>query len=459
MKKIITGIGFILAMVNGYSQSDKSNDSYSKAPKAGTSYSYSLKQAIDYAMQNQDNVKNAMIDEELARDKVKEIRGSGLPQINGSVDVKDFVEIPTSLIPAEFFGGPPGSFAAVKFGTQYQAAGGFDASQMLFNAEYFLGLKGSKVVIELSTRALTRTKIETATAVSKAYYNVLVNAERMKLLDANIVRLKKILDDTKAMLDNGFVEKIDYDRLSVTYTNLTAEKEKVERLLNVGNYLLKFQMGMDVNADLTLTDKLEDVKFDTGAAAMPDKFDYSKRIEYGIAETQFKLAKLDLKRQRFSYLPSAFAYGSYSSNAYRSQFDFFDTKQGWYPTALVGATIKVPIFSGGIRHYKNQQSKLGVQKAENNMDAMKKAIDLELASYSTFLTNAATSLENQKKNITLAEDIAKVTKVKYEQGVGTNLEVITAETALLEAQTNYMNALYDAIIAKIDFDKANGNLK
>ncbi|MFL5764520.1 MAG: TolC family protein [Bacteroidia bacterium] len=448
MKRIILIIGAGWISLGAFAQTKDS----------AKSYSFSLQQAVDFAMQNQKDVKNALIDEEIAHQKVNEIAGMGLPQINSSIDVKDFIEIPTSFIPAEFFGGPPGSFAPVKFGTQYQASAGFDASQLLFSGDYFLGLKASKVFVELSKRSTQRTKVEVSAAVSKAYYTVLVNEERMKLMDANIARVKKLMDDTKALFDNGLVEKIDYDRLTVTYNNLVVEQEKIKRLLEVGSYLLKYQMGMEINTQLTLTDKLEDVKLDA-ASAPTDKFDYSKRAEYGLFETQFKLAKLDVKRNKFSYLPTAVLYGAYSTNAQRNEFNFFDTKLPWYPTALVGGKITMPIFTGLQRNARLQQAKLKLMQSENNMDFMKKSIDLELAASATTLQNASASLETQKKNITIAEDVARVAKLKYEQGVGSNLEVITAETALKEAQTNYYSAVFDAIIAKIDFDKANGTLK
>lgn len=448
MKKLIALIGAGLFTLNSFAQT-----------KDSASFSFSLQQAINYALQNQTNVKNAMIDEQLAQKKVNEIAGMGLPQINASFDLREFLEIPTSLIPADFFGGAPGTFAAVKFGTKYNATAGIDVSQLIFNGEYFLGLKASKVFVEISTKSTQRTKIETSSTVSKAYYTVLVNEERTKLIDATIVRIKKTLDDTKALLDNGFVEKIDYDRLTVAYNNLLVEQEKIQRLLALGSYLLKYQMGMDVNANLTLTDKLVDVKLDISNTVSSQKFDYEKRVEYGLFQTQFKLAKLELKRQRLSYLPSAFAYGSFSGSAQRNEFDIFDTDKRWYPTSVIGAKVTMPIFSGFQRHSRNQQAKLSLMKAENNIDYIEKSIELEIASATAILQNAATSLENQKKNIAIAEDVVRVSKLKFEQGVGSNLEMITAETSLKEAQTNYFNALFDALVAKIDFDKANGNLK
>lgn len=448
MKKIIIAIGLLAFISNSFAQTKDNN-----------SYSFSLQQAIDYSLQNQNSIKNAMIDEQIAKAKVKEITGMGLPQINASFDLKDFVEIPTSLIPAEIFGGPAGSYAAVKFGTQYQATAGLDASQLIFSGDYFLGLKASKVFVELSQKATQRTKIETSATVSKAYYTVLVNQERIKLMDANVIRIKKAMDDTKALLDNGFVEKIDYDRLSVAYNNLLVEQEKVNRLLELGVYLLKYQMGMDINASLTLTDKLEDVKFDITEKVSAEKFDYTKRVEYSLFETQRDLAQLDLKRNKFSFLPQAFAYGSLSGAAQRNEFDIFDTKKSWYPTALIGAKITLPIFTGGQRYYKTQQAKLKLDQAENNMSFMQKSIDLEIASTTTLLKNTSQTLSIQKKNIETAQEVYRVTKLKQEQGVGSTLEMVTAETALKEAQTNYFNALFDALVAKIDFDKATGILK
>lgn len=451
MKKIVLIIGLSLAYVGAFSQTNE----------ASAAYAFSLQQAVDFALQNQNSIKNAMLDEEIARKKVDEVLGMGLPQINTSFDLKDFIEIPTTVIPKAggLFGGPPGSDALLKFGTQYNATAGIDASQLLFSGDYFLGLKASKVYLELSGKASQRTKIETATTVSKAYYTVLINQERILLMDANIARLKKTMEDTKALLDNGLVEKLDHDRLTVAYNNLVLEHEKIGRLLEVGVYLLKFQMGMDINANLSLTDKLADVKFDATSNISAEKFDYAKRVEYSLFETQRHLAELDVKRNKLSFLPNAFAYGSISGSAQRTTFSVFSTGYGWYPTALIGAKVTMPIFTGLQRNYKLQQSKLSLQKAENNMEFIKKSIDLELASSTTILQNASASLENQKKNMILAEDVFRVSKLKYDQGVGSNIEVIAAETALKESQTNYYNALFDALVAKIDFDKANGALK
>jgi outer membrane protein len=160
---------------------------------------FTLKEAQDYALKNNVNNLNASLDDAIARNYNKEIRGIGFPQINGSFDVKDFIEIPTSLIPAQFFGGPEGAFAPVKFGTKYNTAG-LSASQIIFSSDYFLALKASKALLELSYKSNDRTKIETQVAVAKAYYAVLVYRERLKLMYANVERIRKLKDDTKALM-------------------------------------------------------------------------------------------------------------------------------------------------------------------------------------------------------------------------------------------------------------------
>ncbi len=433
--------------------------SFAQTAKDTGKFSFSLQQAIDYAIKNQVQMQNAQIDEQIANEKVKETIGIGLPQIGGSLSTQDFLEIPTSLIPAKAFNpsAPPDMYVPVKFGIQYGASAGVEVSQLVFNSDYLVGLQATKTYLELSKKATQRTQIEVKTAVTKAYYAVLLNDERLKLLEANIARIKKLSDDTKILNDNGFVEKIDLDRISVAYNNLITEKEKIQRQMELGNALLKFQMGMNQKATLTVSDKLADIKFQSNISA--DKIDFEKRVEYSLMQTQKNLAQLQLKQNKLRYLPTAVLFGSGSANAYRSKFDFFDTKKVWYPTILIGGKINVGIFDGFQTHHRIQQAKLNLVKSENNLTMIQQVIELEVASSKANLLNASASLEMHKKNIELAEGIYKASKTKYEQGVGSNLEVMSAETSLKEAQTNYFSALYDALISKVDFDKANGNIK
>lgn len=419
------------------------------------SYSFSLQQSVDYALQHNTSVQNVMLDQVSAGNKVKEVIGAGLPQINGSVEVQDFLKIPTSLIPGEIFGGPPGTYIPVQFGTKYNATVGVSATQLLFNGSYFVGVKAAKLYQELAQKNVDRTKIEAAADVTKAYYTVLINNERKKLLDANLERIKKLMEDTKALHENGFVEQLDVDRITVSYNNLTTEASNVNRLLDLSLVLLKYQIGMDQSANLVLTDKIENLSF-TPVTADNSKFDYRNRVEFQLYETQLRGQQLFLRSERFGYFPTLVLFGSASTQAQRNKFDFFDTDQKWYPVVVVGLRLSVPIFDGLQRHYRVEQYKVGILQAENNLLWMQRTIDMQRAMAKVALQNSSASLQSQKDNMTLAESVFNSAKKKYDAGVGTNLEVINAQSELKIAQTNYFDALYDAVIAKIDYDKATG---
>jgi len=419
------------------------------------SNSFSLQQAIEYAYLNSPNYLNAQNDVLMAKYKRKEVIGIAMPQITTSVDLKNFLAIPTSLIPGEIFGAPAGTFIPVKFGTTFQATGTASASMLVFSADYLVGLKATKEYISLMNINVSRTKSETVNAVSKAYYGVLVNKERIKLLDANITKLGKLLNDTKAFNQQGFVEQIDVDRLEVAYNNLVTEKQKIENLISLSENVLKFQMGYAGKENLVLTDSLsisEKTEVDIS------KIDISKRAEYQLLESQQKLNTINVKRLQFGYLPTVVAYGSLGYAGMRNDLKFFDKSHNWYPTALIGGTISLNLFDGLQRHYKIQQAKLEFKKGELNMRNLQLAIELESTSAAVNYNNAIATLQTQKRNMELAENIYNVSQKKYEQGVGSNLEVINAQTSLKESETNYFNAIYDMLIYKTDYLKATGTL-
>jgi len=439
------------------------------------SNTFSLQQAIDYAYKNSPNYLNAQNDVLMAKYKRKEVLGIAMPQLNANVDFKDFERIPTSVLPnfvsPAVYGGLVAAGAApydpakltsaaydpiaAQFGTKYQLSGTASASLLVFSADYLVGLKATKEYISLMNINVSRSKSDLVSQVSKAYYSVLVNKERIKLLEANIVKLEKLLNDTKAFNKQGFVEQIDVDRLEVAYNNLTTEKEKIERLISLSENLLKFQMGHTGKEKLTLTDSLI-VSENTPVDA--SKITATQRSEYQMLEVQQRLNTINVKRLKFGYLPTLVAYGSLGYSGQRSDTKFFNKQNNWYPTALIGGTLSLNLFDGLQRHYKIQQAKLDFKKGENNLKNLQLAIELEGASAAVNYNNAVSSLQVQKRNLDLAKNIYDVSQKKYQQGVGSNLEVINAQASLKESETNYFNAIYDMLVYKIDYQKAIGTL-
>jgi len=420
-------------------------------------YSFSLADCINYAYEHQDSVKNAQLDLKNADYKVSELIGQGLPQINGSASFQDYLQIPVTLIPGEFFG-QPGTFVPLKFGVKYQSSFGATLDQKLFDPSYLISLKNRGIYKELFSKSLTRTKIQTNVSVTKAYYQVLVSNEQIKLLDANITQLKQQLDQTSEQNKQGFVEKIDVDRLSVSYNNLVTNRENVVRSLVLNYELLKFQMGMPIKLDLVLTDKLEDVKlnkFDETAASADTSF-YKNRIEYGLLQTNEHLNAIDVKRKKSMFLPTVSAFGSISS-VYQDN-TFSNLYSANFPTSYIGLKLSIPIFTGFQRSYQIKEAQITLQKSQNDLEDAKNAFSLQASVARTTYLNGLQSLENQKRNQQLARDVLRVAKIKYQQGVGSSIEVTQAQTELETADNQYIQSLYDALISKVDMDKAYGKI-
>ena len=404
------------------------------------------------------------------------------------------------------------------FGLQYAGNSSASLSQILFDGSYLLGLKAAKVYQELSKKQTQQAEIDVVEQVSKAYYSTLVARARLALLSRNVQRLDTLLYQTNQTFKAGFAEKLDVDRLRVQRNNLAVEQQKAQRLTELSVALLKFQMGLPQAQPVQLTDSLgaavvnaNDLRrrlgvanFTTGGGvdglgAVPTAptpgvagyqprdgatatnngqpsqaqaaFNYNNRIEFSTLETQQALAGLDLANRRTSAYPSlrlTAAYGFTGSAASakdlfafrgpdsRSSAGFIN--QNWFGFGNVGLALNIPVFDGFRRKYQVQQARIQQQTIEKGFETLRQSIDLQDAQSRTTLVNALDVLDNQKANLDLASDVARVTRIKFQAGVGSNLEVITAETSLREAQTNYYAAIYDVLVAKVDRDKATGEL-
>jgi len=422
----------------------------------GRTFNFSLQECLQYAYENQTAILNSKLDIESAKARVKETVGIGLPQVSGTAQFMDYLKIPTTLIPGEFFG-EPGTFIPVKFGVKYQSSAGLSVNQLLFNGTYLVGLKASKTYKELSEKSLNRTKLQTTVAVTKAYYQVLVSNEQMRLVDANVNQLAEQLRQTQELNKQGFVEKIDLDRLQVIYNNLLTQKENISRSLVLSTQLLKFQMGMPVTDGLSVKEKIENVSLDVNSSIAVDTSAYRNRVEFSLLQTQRKLNDLNIQRLKSEYLPSLAAFGS-SSYSFQSNSlgSLYDKK---FPTTVVGLQLNIPIFSGFQKVYQIRQAKIELKKTDNDLSNTKNGILLEQETGRITYQNSVSSLNNQKANMDLAREVLRVSKIKYQEGVGSSIEVTQAQTELETAENNYIQALYNALVSKVDLDNAYGRIQ
>jgi len=430
--------------------------------QAQDTYYLTLDECLQYAEENATAVKNAQIDVQKAAAQVGLVRADGLPQVNGSAEMNYNYKIQQSILPAEFgaFGNPDAGSAppsddpiVIPFGVAYTGNAAINVRQLLFDGVFFLGLKAANVYQDLSKKSLVQTEIETKASVAKAYYAVLVNRERLELLKANVNRLTILEAETKAMYENGFAEKIDVDRITVNLNNVKVELQRLERGVELANAMLKFQMGMPLTDKLELAQGLATFNLEGYLPQAPNAFSPENRIEYSLIDTQEQLDRLNVRQYRSGYFPKLYLNNTLGWNTGGNEFSQLTD---WFGFGFVGLSIEIPIFDGLRKKYQIEDAKLSLQQTMNNREQLEQSITMEVDRTYKELLNSLAALEAQRDNRELAEEVYRVTKVKYQEGVGTNLELVEAENAFKEAETNYFSALYDALVFKVDYQKAMG---
>jgi outer membrane protein TolC len=421
---------------------------------------YSVQEAVSYAIQHNINIVNAKIDQSSAAARIKEVKAIGLPQVTASAGYSNSPAIPRFFIPAKTFdpNAAEGDVVAAKFGVTHSSNASISLNQILFDGSYFVGLKASQTYQELAVKNIQASKIQVAEAVTKAYYSVLVNAARIELLQANLARIDSMYIETVQMNKEGFVEKLDVDRLEVQRNNLSVELENILKLQELATMLLKFQMNLPLEAPIILSDQLS--QMDTSMVAQADQeafTTFSNRVEYAQLEVQEKLQELDIKHISAGYYPSLSLSANYG---YAFGTDIFNQlfTNPWFKQATINLNLNIPIWDSFSKKNKIIQSKNELQKIKQNEKLLQQSIHLEIQQGQIQLGNLFRQLRERKRNLDLATEITRITRIKYNEGVGSNIEVINAETSYKEAQTNYFSTLYDILIAKVDLSKAKGEL-
>ncbi|MFN4007737.1 MAG: TolC family protein [Chitinophagaceae bacterium] len=421
-----------------------------------TAHAFTIADCIEYAKRHNVQVKNALLNVQIQQQTNRNITSAALPTISGNAAFTDYLQIPVSVIPGEIFGGAPGSFIPVKFGVKYNTNVGLNLQQLLFDGQVFVGLQARKASIEFQQKAYEVTAQAIRANIYKIYYQLVAAKTQLDILDANIVRAKKFESDAKALYKNGFAEKLDADRAAVQVANLEMQRMSVQTQIDNGYVGLKFLMGMPIKDSLLLTETISEDQLKE--QLLDNNYDYNNRLEYQYAMLGKRLGEYNVKRYKLAYLPTVALSGTYVHQTQRNQFDMFKKGTPWFNTSIIGLNISVPIFDGFAKDANLRKAKLELQQTENNIADFKNQVDNEVKqAYNTY-KNAILMLDNLKKNSNLAEQVYLQTKKKFESGLASNTDVTNTQADLITAQTNYINAMYTAIIAKVDYMKATGKL-
>ena len=436
---------------------------------------FTLEEAISYALENSNSIKLKKKDVSLADADIKEYKSIGMPKISGTVNYQYFFNIPAQPV-SDFISpavyevlfsesvlerrelGPPNVFQ-IAFAQPHQLTGGLEASALVFDGSYLVGLKAARLYKDLVAKEINATEQEIKSNVTKAYMAVLIAEENIDVIRNNIKTIEKSLKETEILFKEGFVESLDVDRLTLSYNNLITELEKLQGFVLISKNLLKFQMGMPIEEEVVLSEDMEVIvsNYNIDNTMIEGPIDYSRRAEYDVLNTSRKLNELDLDRNKKGYLPSVRLFANASQSLQRTNL-FDGNEAGLIPSVVAGMGIDIPIYDGGEKSARIQKARINIDRVDLQIDEFKRSMNMQVLNARQSLQNARKSVENTRKALTINERIYEKTQIKFREGVGSSVELTQAEASLYAAQGSYINALYDLITAKTDLDIALGTL-
>ena len=418
----------------------------------------SLNDCMEYAMKHNYTVKNSQLDIDIQRAQVAQQVSAAYPHISGKVELDDYLNPQQSIIDGKYFGAP-GTEEKIAFTLPYGGSASINGSQVLFDGSVLIALKARKTVVESARLSGEVTKETVRYNIYKAYNSLVIAYRQYDILKASLENAEKMNHDLQVTYENGFAEKIDVERSTVQVNNLATSATNIATLINSSEQALKFQIGMDMMTPIVLTDTMLEQRKEGALNLLAEQEQYERLPEYNLLTTGQKLNGYNLERYRLAALPSLSAFGAMGYNYPTATFGHLFVFPNYLFNSVIGLQLNVPIFSGFLRTNQVKEAKLNISKTQNNIDNLKLATDFQTEVSRNSLKNAILNTHNQRKNIELADDVLNLAQKKYKAGVGSNLEVTSAETDKLQAQNSYFSSLLDLINAEADLKKALGLLK
>lgn len=447
MKKII------LLILLAFAITAKSQDSQAIESNK-QKYTFSLNEAINHALVNNYTAINSDRDIAIAKQKKWETTAMGLPQINTALDYQNNFELQKSLIPAEFFGGNKGEFAEVAFGTKHNMNARATLSQLIFDGSYIVALQASKTYLKYYENAKQKTVVDTKEMVINAYGNVLLAQEGIKILENNISTLEKTLFDTKETFKNGLIEEENVEQLQITLTSIKSNLNYNKRLLEISSKMLKITLGIDINDELILTDKLDNLTINNlDLAFNQNEFNVVDNINYQMAQNFEEQKSLELKLEKSKALPSLSANVNFGYNAFGNQFEFFTKNQRWLNYSNMGVSLNVPIFSSFARKSRTQQAQIALEKAKTQLNETEQRLKLQYAGAKSDYEFSIEEYETAKSNLKLAERIEKKQQIKFTEGLSSSFDFNDAQRQLYDAQGKYLKSMVEIINKRASLEK------
>ena len=407
-------------------------------------------------MEHHSKVKQSEIDKQLGLETIREAVSMGLPQISASTTILNNVALRTSLVPAEFFGGMPGDFAQIKFGTNWNGNAGIQLNQMIFNKQWLLALEGSKKSGEFYNAALEVTKENVVYETAKLYYQIQAVETQQGILEANLNQILGLKIVTEKQYQNGFAKKIDVERLQVQESNLQMQISNLELQVEQLEQALKFAMQMPLETEIILTDSFS-VKNNLINKNITQPT-YRGRPALNLFQVQKELYDIDARRWKAGGFPTVSLFGNYTYEWQANSLGDLTDGSRWTDFSQVGIHFNFPIFDGFFRNSQMQKAELNNLKADQDYLYTMLAYQLQHQQSLTSLRVNQNNLKTVTDTRNVAERVYEITQKRYKQGIAPIIELLDSEASMREAQSNYITTLAQIKLAEIDLMHANGKL-
>mgnify|MGYP003665796403 FL=1 len=416
-------------------------------------YCFTLEEAIQFALENNYAAINADRDIIDAQKQKWETIAGGLPQINGDISYQNQLKQPVSVIPAEIFGGEPGTFAEVVFGQPQTATATATLRQQIFDGSYIVGVQATKAFLSYSANNKEKTTLEVRKQVVEAYGNVLLAKESVQILEKNKVTLEKNLYETSKLYENGLGEQESVDQLQITLSSIENQLQNAIRLQEITLQMLNLSMGLDLTAPTKLKENLEDLtvaKIDLGI--LNYDFNLNENVDFKLAENLNQQRYYEWKLAKSRALPTLNAFVNYGSSAFSDNFSFLNGEQQWFDSSVMGFDLSIPIFSSLKRSASTQRAKIALEKAKSQLTEAEQQIRLQLENAKNNYTLAIANYETAKQNLTLSERIENKNQIKYKEGLATSFELRQAQTQLYTTQQEFLQSMVEVINKKTELE-------
>ena len=448
---------------------DNSNDKKMKKIillLAFTSYSFSqgevtslsLSDAVEYGIENNRNLVNAEREIKMAYKERWKTIAIGLPNVTLDLNYLNYLELPTSLIPAEFFGGQKGEFSEIQFGTEQTAIGSVRMEQLLFDGSWLVGLEYSKIYLAASENFYEKTFLEVRESIVKLYSLAVILNEGILLLENNLENFKKDLFEVTELYKNGFEEIENVEQIKITLAQAELSLLQAKKTKENQTNLLKLVLGIDLEDDLILTTSINDFIADNIIFSNSfEDFNTDKNIDVKISQNIFDTKRIEYKLEKSKQLPkiSGFLSGTYTG--YNNEFDFTNKAQNWFGSSVLGVNLEIPVFNAFKLNVSSQKAKIAMNQAMTNLEEQEEKTQAKVQEKLNDYQLAIRTLNVSEQNMRLSVSIEEKNSIKFFEGIVSSFEFRQAQLQLLDSQQKYLNSVLELISIKTELETLFNN--